>query len=118
MEVLSSGSSVAPYSRISWLSVEDSHGAPQYNDMIVARGTDANDCRSDQLKAALKSILIRRGLNEAETEGWFTDCQPSISAAIRDDAVWVNRSLAFDSVVAKCPGLTRDEVWDSLRRSS
>jgi IS605 OrfB family transposase len=38
----------------------------------------------------------------------------SLSAAIRDDAVWVNRSKAFDAAVQACPSLTRDEVWDFL----
>ena len=99
---------------LSWLSVEDCHGASQNDSLIVARGTDATDCRSDQLKAALNLILLRRGLDETEAGEWVADCQPSISAAIRDDAVWVNRSLAFDSVVERCPGLDRDEAWDFL----
>jgi len=37
-------------------------------------------------------------LEEEEICDWLEDCGDSLSAAIREDAVWVNRSSAFDAV--------------------
>ena len=51
---------------------------------------------------------------ESEILDWLADCMPSLSAAIREDAVWVNRSATFDAIVGKCPELTREEIWDFL----
>ncbi len=97
---------------LSWLSVEDSHGAPKDEGLIVARGNDEVACRSQRLREALASILKIRDLAESEIAGWLADCVPSLSAAIREDAVWVNRSAAFDSIVVEYSELTREEIWD------
>jgi hypothetical protein len=52
-------------------------------------------------------------VNEIET--WLEDCRASLSAALRDGAVWVNRSDAFDEAVINAPAkLTRDNIWDML----
>ncbi|MGA2034425.1 MAG: type V CRISPR-associated protein Cas12b [Thermoguttaceae bacterium] len=99
---------------LSWLSVEDAHGAPQDERLIVAKGTDPAPCRSRALGTALNSILKSQGLDDVEIGDWLRDCLPSLSAAIRDDAVWVNRSAAFDRLIQECPDLTRAEVWDFL----
>ncbi|MGD0767238.1 MAG: type V CRISPR-associated protein Cas12b [Tepidisphaeraceae bacterium] len=86
---------------LSWLSVEDSHGAP-------AAYVDPNPVQS------LESVLELRGLEQSELKEWLDDCRSSLSAAIREDAVWVNRSAAFDVAAKECPSLTRDEIWDFL----
>ncbi|MGQ9495854.1 MAG: type V CRISPR-associated protein Cas12b, partial [Thermoanaerobaculaceae bacterium] len=79
---------------LSWLSVESRLGAP--TKFIVASGKDAPEERARKVIAALREILRDRGLDPNEIEAWVNDCSASLSAAIRDDAVWVNRSKAFD----------------------
>lgn len=110
---------------LSWLSVEDAHGAPRDASLIVAKGTDSADCRARKLADALIAILQARSVAASEIGDpskppedqpgtWLGDCMGSLSAAIRDDAVWVNRSKAFDAATQSCPSLTRDEIWDFL----
>ncbi len=102
---------------LSWLSVESEKGAPATyvvpHDLDKQSGTRSNWKTID----ALKEILKCRGLGGSEIESWVQDCSASLSATIRDDAVWVNRSVAFDDAVKSiCCSLTRDEVWDMLER--
>jgi IS605 OrfB family transposase len=100
---------------LSWLSVESEKGAPSnyfvQNDLDTKSGKRSNWKTVD----ALKEILQSRGVNNGEVEQWVNDCSASLSAAIRDDAVWVNRSKAFDYAVKSIgDSLIRDEVWDML----
>ncbi|MBF0160268.1 MAG: type V CRISPR-associated protein Cas12b [Magnetococcales bacterium] len=99
---------------LSWLSVESQRGAPQ--PFIVTTGQDKDkEQRADKVVVAFREILIHRNLTSGEISEWVQDCQASLSAAIRDDAVWVNRSQAFDVAVKRCDGtLTRAIVWDML----
>lgn len=100
---------------LSWLSVEDELGAPKGDGLRVAAGKDATDKRGDAVKAALRDILVKRGVKESEIVEWLRDCGPSLQARIREDAVWINRSACFDKAVASaCNTLTREEVWDFL----
>jgi hypothetical protein len=71
---------------LSWLSVESRNGAPPDHYHVVG----------SQTKEALRAILRARSLADGEIESWITDCEPSVTAAIREDAVWVNRSRLFD----------------------
>jgi len=109
---------------LSWLTVEDARGAPADESLIVARGTDNAEVRLQKLVAALDAILKARGVADmergdskrlaADQRGtWLGDCIPSLAAAIRDDAVWVNRSKAYDNVQNRL-SMTRDEIWDFL----
>jgi len=103
---------------LSWLSVES---APKDGDthkpFVTATGQDSQAIREEKVLCALRGILEKRGVRGADLEGWIKDCTPSLSAAIRDDAVWVNRSEAFDKAVDSIgSSLTRDEVWDMLER--
>jgi len=86
---------------LSWLSVEDAHGAPE--EFVVENPVET-----------LRAILGARGLTENNRGDWMKDCSNSLAARIRDDAKWVNRSAAFDSVAKQCPSLTRSEIWDFL----
>ncbi|MDA8189101.1 MAG: type V CRISPR-associated protein Cas12b [Dehalococcoidales bacterium] len=100
---------------LSWLSVESKLGAPA--GYIIAYGEEAAEDRNDKVVAALEEILKSRNLADQEIDEWRDDCSASLSAAIRDDAVWVNRSKAFDEAVKSVGcSLTREEVWDMLRR--
>jgi IS605 OrfB family transposase len=100
---------------LSWLSVESKLGAPAK--YIIPSGKVAPAAQNGRVVEALEEILKSRDVPDKEIEEWKNDCQASLSAAIRDDAVWVNRSKAFDEAV-KLIGcsLTRDEVWDMLER--
>lgn len=102
---------------LSWLSVESAprDGDP-HGDFFVASGNkDCQSARNEKVLAALRAILQTRGVTGTDLEGWIADCEPSLSAAIRDDAVWVNRSAMFDAAKAQVgPSLTRDEIWDFL----
>ena len=98
---------------LSWLSVEDERGAPKDAGLIIAYGDDcvtkqdSQDGRDRRVIDALRGILAKRGLTPATIEEWMTDCQGSLKARIRDDAVWVNRSERFDALCAVWTGLTR-----------
>lgn len=98
---------------LSWLSVESELGAPRK--FIVASGQDSEQVRNDRVVAALRNILASRGLAEEQIDEWSDDCSASLSATIRDDAVWVNRSKAFDEAVDRIGStLTREDAWDML----
>lgn len=103
---------------LSWLSVESEKGAPA--DYIVAHDIDKQSGKRSNWKTveALKEILKERGLEAEEIQQWEAACKDSLEARIRDDAVWVNRSKAFDEAVKSIEStgksLTRDEVWDML----
>lgn len=112
---------------LSWLSVEDARGAKHLELCIVACGStckrpadgkyDTGQERKDKVLAALRSILSdpARRVAPSEIESWLADCTSSLSGNIRDDAVWVNRSAAFDAAKARIgPTLTREETWDIL----
>jgi hypothetical protein len=111
---------------LSWLSVEDAHGAPRDEALIVAKGDDSADARERKLAEALTTILRGRGVDasdvgdpnkkpEDQPDTWLADCLPSLAARIRDDAVWVNRSAAFDAAVKRVgQTLTREMIWDML----
>jgi len=100
---------------LSWLSVESKLGAPA--GFIIASGTEAAEDRNGKVVAALEEILKSRNLAENEIDEWKNDCSASLTAAIRDDAVWVNRSRAFDDAVESVGcSLTREEAWDMLER--
>jgi IS605 OrfB family transposase len=100
---------------LSWLSVESKLGAPA--GYIIASGEDAAEDRNGKVVAAFEEILKNRNLADNEIGKWKNDCSASLSAAIRDDAVWVNRSKAFDEAVKSVGcSLTREEPWDMLER--
>lgn len=100
---------------LSWLSVESRLGAPA--NFIIASGTEASEDRNGKVVAALGAILKSRNLANNEIDEWKNVCSASLSAAIRDDAVWVNRSKAFDEAVKSIgSSLTREEAWDMLER--
>jgi len=95
---------------LSWLSVESEHGAPTKH--IVPHKFDIANGRTDwQAVNALKEILQSCGVPETEIGGWMADCSGSLSASIRDDAVWVNRRHAFDEARKILgPTLTREQI--------
>ena len=99
---------------LSWLSVESHErdcDAPTR--FFVLDGADGKP----QTVAALRQILVARGVGESEIGDWVRDCGNSLKAAVRDSAVWVNRSQAFDEKVQKVgPSLTRAEIWDVFDR--
>ena len=100
---------------LSWLSVEDARGAPKGDDVRITTGEDSTDHRRERLIEALRTILTARDVEQAQIKEWERDCSDSLAARIRDDAVWVNRSAAFDAAVHWVgPSLAREEIWDIL----
>ncbi|MBL8964869.1 MAG: type V CRISPR-associated protein Cas12b [Phycisphaeraceae bacterium] len=106
---------------LSWLSVEDERGAPEDSNLIVAygerckRAQDNQESRDRKVEDAFRGVLSIRGLAATEADSWVCDCAGSLKVRIRDDAVWINRSLCFDCAVNRVGStLTRDEVWDLL----
>ncbi len=101
---------------LSWLSVESApKESDSYRNLVVALGTDSQAARNEKALKRLREILEARGVTGAEHESWREDCEPSLSAAIRDDAVWIDRSAAFDAAQKQVgASLTRDDVWDML----
>lgn len=86
---------------LSWLSVESRNGAP----------TDQYHVAADQTEDALKAILRARRLADSNIESWIADCAPSLTAAIREDAVWVNRSRIFDDFSTQL-GISHEEAQE------
>ncbi len=100
---------------LSWLSVESKLGAPE--GYIIASGEEAAEDRNGKVVTVLEELLKSRNVPNNEISEWKNDCSASLSAAIRDDAVWVNRSKAFDDAVKSVGcSLTREEAWDMLER--
>jgi hypothetical protein len=80
---------------LGWLSVEDDHAATVHPYRIpdIAAGESFS---KERAKALLRQILVIKHVNsEPEQDEWISDCLPSLTAAIRADAVWVNRAAAF-----------------------
>lgn len=98
---------------LSWLSVESETGAP--SKYFVQNDLDTKNCKRSNWKTvdALKEILKVRGVSDTDSDQWLTDCSASLSAAIRDDAVWVNRSKAFGEIINN-NSFTQDDIWDFL----
>lgn len=95
---------------LSWLSVESKLGAPA--GFIIASGTEAAEDRNGKVVAALEEILKSRNVAKNEIDEWKNDCSASLSAAIRDDAVWINRSEAFDEA---CDGQDKQQGREDAR---
>ncbi|MBI1913129.1 MAG: type V CRISPR-associated protein Cas12b [Deltaproteobacteria bacterium] len=96
---------------LSWLSVESEKGAPVNH--IVSHDLDikSGKRRNWKILDALKEILRARGVSEGEIAEWAEDCKASLSADIREDAVWIDRSKAFDDEVENLNGeLTRNDA--------
>ncbi len=91
---------------LSWFSVESRLGAPE--SLIIASGKEPTKDRNDKVVAALEKTLKARRVGQNEINAWKNDCSASLSAAIRDDAVWVDRSKAFDEAVKSLNGLTAE----------
>jgi hypothetical protein len=98
---------------LSWLSVEDARGAPD-GAIRIASGEDADSVRRDKVLATLRSVLAGRGVGQRAIESWISDCADSLSAKIRDDAVWVNRSAAFDTKTKELIGLTHKYATETI----
>lgn len=72
-----------------WLTVESSAQSP------------TGALESKDLPGALEAILNKRSLTPDEISSWVADCAPMLAGAIRDDAMWVDRSEAFDRLCAE-----------------
>jgi hypothetical protein len=102
---------------LSWLSVESEKGAPEEKYLVPHDLDKQSGARSNwKTVEELRKILKGRGLGKSEIESWVQDCSASLSAAIRDDAVWVNRSKAFDDAcngqdIAKARGDCQTILW-------
>jgi hypothetical protein len=103
---------------LSWLSVEDAHGAPDGSRageaVRVATGQDTAEVRKDKVLKTLRVILTKRGLNTGEIDSWIADCADSLSSRIRDDAVWVNRSAMFDAKTKELKELTHKYATETV----
>ena len=101
---------------LSWLSVESIHGAPESHLVSHDLDTVTGERKNWKTVDALHEILRSRHLCEEEINQWVVDCRDSLSAKIREDAVWVNRSKAFDLAKArKGASLSREDIWDFLQ---
>jgi hypothetical protein len=85
-----------------WLSVESGGNSTL---PVVERG---------ELTNALSEILRMRGVTEEDIASWIEDCGATLRCAIRADARWVNRALAFDQEVQAIGDVSQDDIWDLL----
>ncbi len=98
---------------LSWLSVEDEHGAPT-GAVRVTTGKASESERKDKVLAAFRSILAGRRIDEHDVESWIAACADSLSAKIRADAVWINRSDCFDQRAIELKGLNREYAAEAV----
>jgi len=92
---------------LSWLSVEAPEPPSVPAGAIVARGTDAAEERGDLVVDRFRRVLERLAVEDAES--WVSECSPALTASIRADAVWVDRSGLFEAL-ASISGVTRGEA--------
>jgi len=92
---------------LSWLNVEDGRGAPG-DPCRVANGDESESARREKVVSALRGILTERRAGKREIEDWVADCEDSLGAKIREDAVWVNRSAMFDARARSLKGLKHE----------
>ncbi len=101
---------------LSWLSVESQRGAPERHLVSHDLDTATGERKNWKTVEALREILRGRGLCQEQVDPWVNDCRDSLSATIREDAIWVNRSEAFDLAANQIgASLTREELWDFLQ---
>lgn len=77
---------------LSWLSVESPESLSP-GDHIVARGSDDTKDRVEKVKQRFQQILQEK--KATKRDEWLAACTPALSARIRPDAVWVDRSACF-----------------------
>jgi hypothetical protein len=96
---------------LSWVSVESPASlAPR--EKIIAFGTDKADDRARKVMDRFHAILGR--LNISNPEQWIEACEPALTARIRDDAVWVDRSECYAELRQKFAGLSASWAADTL----
>jgi len=101
---------------LSWLSVESpAELAPQ--EFLVADGTQSSEERAEAVRACFVRVLQQKGVSEDQHANWLANCEAALEAAIRPDAVWVNRAGVF----AECSsqyGIPSDSetIWDLAGR--
>lgn len=96
---------------LSWLSVEAPASlAPQQH--IVARADEADNVRQNRVLERFKDILNR--LEVGDQQAWLNVCTPALTARIREEAVWVDRSECFAQLQQQYQGLNSQWARDTL----
>jgi IS605 OrfB family transposase len=95
----------------SWLTVESIVGAPE---AFVVPHTVADGKSLWHTRDAIEEILRADGLDAAERETWHADVSGAIGAAVRDDAVWVNRRAAFNALCERVGAISQADINDLL----
>lgn len=93
-----------------WFSVESHDGAPDAS--IVAHDTTPNGATIWHLEFALDALLEADGLDDASRAGWIAEVRDALAAPLRPEAVWVNRRLAFDALVARVGLVSQKDIDD------
>ena len=102
---------------LSWLTVESAAGAPL--DYVIATGLDNREERQHKVMDALESILKCQKIKASDRALWLRNCRESLTAQIREDAVWVNRNASFRDVCIEHELLIPDsEIWLVIDRFS
>ncbi|MFZ5866717.1 MAG: type V CRISPR-associated protein Cas12b [Thermodesulfobacteriota bacterium] len=101
---------------LSWLSVESAESELELPKLhIVAYGKESQVVRNKKVLAALRNILESRDLTQRDIDAWINDCETSLCVAIRDSAVWIDRSAAFDEVCRHWNRHERQEAREDAR---
>ncbi len=98
---------------LSWLSVESPASLAPGNH-IVASGKETPAERQHKIRVRFCELLDRLLIPPEQQQQWLDACEPALTARIRDDAVWVDRSLCFADLQKTCPGLTADWAATTL----
>ena len=96
---------------LSWLSVE-SPASFVPKEHIVAKGTEPTEERREKVTERFQEILKR--LDIQDSKEWITACEPALTARIRDDAVWIDRSAVFLQFTQDYAGLSQGWAAETL----
>ncbi len=80
----------------------------------MAYGSEAPDERNRKVTERFRIILSRMGINQQQEQEWLDACRPALTASIREDAVWIDRSACFAEAQQHYPGLSSEWARETL----
>ncbi len=97
---------------LGWLSVEDDHGAGDHPHALPE--SSGQPLPRDVAEKLLRQILETKGVTDRATvDEWCDDCLGALTAAVRDDTVWVNRAESYRNLDS---GPSPDQAFKILER--
>jgi len=96
---------------LSWMTVERSASHLPDSCRIV-RGDELEPTRVQRVMERLRQVLVRQQVYDVAA--WEVACKPAITARIREDAWWIDRSECFVALQGSTPGLTPEWAQNTV----